>query len=130
LPFLAFARMQDARLKGETETEWPDDMTQSERETVLRYINQIQVRQPFLLRQEAEKLVLVSGHNVSLKTSDDWESHFQSGALVLKLWLEDTWIFHIHDDGQGRQRIVSLDLAQAENRAFKFPSTGRHTFQI
>lgn len=130
LPFLAFARMEDARSKGEAETEWPEDLTPSEIETVLGYINRTQFRQPYLLRQEAEKLVLASGHSVSLKTSDDWESHSQSGALVLKLWLEDTQIFHIHTDRHGNQRIVSLDLAQSENRAFKFPSGGQHTFQI
>ena len=130
LPFLAFSRMQDAQLKGNAEIEWPSNLTQSEIETVLGYINQIQMRQPYLLRQEANKLVLASGNTVSLKTLDDWENHAQSGALILKLSLEDTRIFHIHDDGRGQQRIVSLDLAQAENRAFKFPSNGQHTFQI
>lgn len=130
LPFLAFSRMQDAQLNDDAEIEWPSDLTQFEIETVLRYINQTQIRQPYRLRQEADKLVLASGHTVSLTTSDDWESHSQSGALVLKLWLEDTRIFHIHIDKQGQQRIVSLDLTQTGNRAFKFPSTGQHTFQI
>lgn len=130
LPFLAFAKTRDARLKGETETEWPENMTQSEIETVLRYINQIQIRQPYVLRQIGEKMVMTSGHTVSLTTPDDWESHSQSGALVLKLWLEDTRIFHIHDDGQGHQRIVSLDLEQAERKTFRFSAGGQHSFQI
>ncbi|MCC6922346.1 MAG: formylglycine-generating enzyme family protein [Nitrosomonas sp.] len=130
LPFLAFAKMRDARLKGEAETEWPENMTQSEIETVLRYINQTQIRQPYVLQQKGEKLVMTSGHTVSLTTPDDWESHSQSGALVLKLWLEDTRIFHIHDDGQGHQRIVSLDLEQAERKTFRFSAGGQHSFQI
>jgi hypothetical protein len=54
LPFLAFAKMRDARLKGETETEWPEDMTQSEIETALRYINQTQIRQPLYIKSEQQ----------------------------------------------------------------------------
>ncbi|MDR4513220.1 formylglycine-generating enzyme family protein [Nitrosomonas sp.] len=132
LPFLAFARMQDARLKGETETKWPDGMTPSEIETVLNYINHVQEYQTFWLRQEAEKLVLLPANEQPQKPSqsDDWATHSQSGALVLALRLNDTRIFHIHDNGKGHQRIVSLDLTQAGKNAFQFPAGGQHTFQV
>ena len=132
LPFLAFARIQGARLKGETETEWPKGMTPSEIETVLNYINHVQEYQTFWLRQEAEKLVLLPANEQPQKPaqSDDWATHSQSGALVLALRLNDTRIFHIHDDGKGHQRIVSLDLTQAGKNAFQFPAGGQHTFQV
>ncbi|GJL74923.1 formylglycine-generating enzyme family protein [Nitrosomonas sp.] len=132
LPFLAFSRMQDARLKGESETEWPEVMMQSEIETVLNYINHAQAYQTFWLRQEAEKLVLLPANEQLQKPSqsDDWAIHSQSGALVLALRLNDTRIFHVHDDGKGHQRIVSLDLTQAGKNAFQFPAGGQHTFQI
>ena len=132
LPFLAFSRMQDARLKGETETEWPQNMTQSELETVLEYINRAQAYQTYELRQVSEKLILVPANEQSPETpqSDKWAVHSRSGALVLALRLYDTRIFHIHDDGQGHQRIVSLDLGQAEKKPFRFSAGGLHTFQI
>lgn len=132
LPFLAFARIQDARLKGETEAEWPKDMTQAEIGTVLRYINHAQSWRTYWLRQEGENLVLLTADQQpeSAVLRDEWAVQSRSGALVLTLKLSDTRIFHLHDDGQGHQRIVSLDLVKNGKNVFRFPTAGQHVFQI
>ncbi len=132
LPFLAFARIQDARLKGETEAEWPKDMTQAEIGAVLRYINHAQSWRAYWLRQEGEKLVLSAADQQRESTvqSDEWAAQSQSGALVLTLKLNDARIFYVHNDDQGHQRIVSLDLADTGKNTFQFPTVGQHVFQI
>jgi formylglycine-generating enzyme required for sulfatase activity len=132
LPFLAFARIQDARLKSETEVEWPKDMTQAEIETVLSYINHAKSWRIYWLRQEGEKLVLLAADQQPESTAlhDEWAAQSRSGSLVLSLRLNDTRIFYVHDNGQGHQRIVSLDLTEVGKNTFRFPTAGHHTFQI
>ncbi len=131
LPFLAFARVYEAKRMGRAEIEMPEGLSVDEKTEVLRYVNHARKPDTYLLRQQGEALALLP-QQVAVQTSqtDEWGKNASMGANLLTLHLHDTHIFHAHHERKGRQRDVMLVLAAPGKHAFRFPATGRHEFQI
>lgn len=131
-PFMAFVTRCDEQYNASAKKEWPDDLTQADIAEVLCFMNASQLEHTYHLRQYAEKLVLMPATSMKQTASlDEWESNEQGGGiLLLTLNLTDTHIFHCHTDSQGKQQIVSLNLAQAVDQTFQFTSIGQHSFYI
>ncbi|OQX03990.1 MAG: hypothetical protein BWK73_37695 [Thiothrix lacustris] len=132
LPFMAFARKHEASRSSTAEIKLPDNLSPAEREEVYRFINHTRQPESYVLRQVGEALELLPKQVVTQTTpADEWGKHASEGATLLTLHLSDTHILHnIHRDDQGKQRIVMLDLVAAGKQSFRFPSTGKHEFQI
>lgn len=135
--FMAFAKKRDEQKTGATTSEWPDDLSDVEKEEAWLFLNATQTVRTYQLRQVGEKLALIpekieipQPDTFQTAMQDDWSANAQSGTTLLTLNLTDTHIFHTHTDQRGEQHIVSLNLGQAHDQTFQLPATGQHTFQI
>ncbi len=130
-PFLAFARVHEAKRKGMAEIEMPESLSAHEKTEVLRYVNHVRKPETYVLRQQGEVLALLPQQDaIETSQTDEWGKNASMGANLLTLHLKDTHIFHAHHERKGRQRDVMLDLAAPGKNSFRFPATGRHEFQI
>lgn len=134
---MAFAKKRDEQQTGVSTSEWPNDLSDTEKATAWNFLNTTQDSRVYHLRQTGEKLTLVPeksearlSENFQSNMEDAWNTDAISGTNLLTLRLSDTHLFHTHTDQQGRQAVVSLNLAQSSEHAFQLAATGQHTFQI